>query len=177
MSAAPSQPVGAAMSVREEYIRQLREEAPHWPKVPSVTVELDNVSYVMKLPETKVSFASILKECAGCARSLARVCGDHGKQAHSELVHLQNFMHPYDLAVQINRDIETFGTNLIGMAKFPYTIVKSVVDRVRGVQNKGLTEFHVLHKCSATFRPGTMTLILSPPGHGKTNFLVSAFVR
>jgi hypothetical protein len=57
------------MSVREEYIRQLREEAPHWPKVPSVTVELDNVSYVMKLPETKVSFAHFLKR-------MCRVCSE-----------------------------------------------------------------------------------------------------
>jgi hypothetical protein len=50
------------MSVREEYIAQLREEAASYPPIPSVTVEMDNVSYVLRLPEKKVRCGPLLVE-------------------------------------------------------------------------------------------------------------------
>lgn len=59
---------------------------------------------------------------------------------------------------------------MVGLAMTPYTIPRDIVRAVSG-QASTKKEFHVLHKVNATFRPGTMTLVLSPPGHGKTSFL------
>lgn len=59
------------------------------------------------------------------------------------------------------RGFETMASPFINTAKFIATLGKSARKK----------DFYRLHTVSGIVRPGTMTLVLAPPGHGKSTFL------
>lgn len=71
---------------------------------------------------------------------------------------------------QVDGRVETFGDKILGLALSPLSLLRSALRTLAGRTSKP-REFRVLSNVSATFRPGTMTLILAPAGHGKTSLL------
>lgn len=59
---------------------------------------------------------------------------------------------------------------MLGLASTPLTIPQSILRRFSD-KDSNKKDFYALQNISATFRPGTMTLILAPPGHGKSSLL------
>lgn len=73
---------------------------------------------------------------------------------------------------QSNRDIESVYEKYWNLFTFPYQLLKSAVSVARGgAIGPPQTEFKVLRGIDGHIAPSKMTLILSPPGHGKSAFL------
>jgi hypothetical protein len=47
------------------------------------------------------------------------------------------------------------------------TVLTALTDKV--TRNQAFTQLHVLQPCSGRIRPASMTLLLAPPGGGKTS--------
>lgn len=70
------------------------------------------------------------------------------------------------------REEDTIGSKLLDIVSLPYKILSNLFHFVRG-ENIGpeTKEFRILDNIDGIIKPGTMTLLLSPPGHGKSCFL------
>jgi len=61
------------------------------------------------------------------------------------------------------------------------TVLSPVIDTVKYIATLGgsakTKDFYRVHECTGVIRPGTMTMILGPPGHGKSSFLKAIAAR
>lgn len=71
----------------------------------------------------------------------------------------------------VNYEIETVPGATLATALALPRAVAGLVKRVAGAADTSTQPFKVLDGVSGVLRPGTVTLLLSPPGHGKTSFL------
>ena len=69
------------------------------------------------------------------------------------------------------QEIETVPGAFLQTALIPWRIAKAVAAKATGTASSGTRELRVLHKVTGTLRPGSVTLLLAPPGGGKTAFL------
>ena len=53
----------------------------------------------------------------------------------------------------------------------PVSLARAVADKVQGKPDTSTRTLPILTSCKGVLRPGTTTLLLAPPGHGKTSFL------
>lgn len=53
----------------------------------------------------------------------------------------------------------------------PVTLVQDLARTARGAADTSMTTVPILTGCKGVLKPGSMTLLLAPPGHGKTSFL------
>ena len=49
--------------------------------------------------------------------------------------------------------------------------LKALGRMLTGKKDESVREFRLVNECSGVLRPGTITLLMAPPGHGKTSFL------
>lgn len=77
-------------------------------------------------------------------------------------------LHP---ELQVDRSMRTVGTAVLGLLATPLTIAQKVQAMATRKATAGTTPFAVLDKVSGVLKAGSVTLLLSPPGHGKTSFL------
>ena len=61
-----------------------------------------------------------------------------------------------------------FGT-LAGIATGPFRAIARMA--TTGNSKEKPVELKVLHRVSGVIRPGTLTLLIAPPGHGKSSYL------
>lgn len=107
------------------------------------------------------------------AAKLARLNELH--EAHVPLprveVRYENLRYELQLTQRAaGRKIKTVGSSLLDCAKTPLTIARALSNKLSG-KTVGKTPFTVLDDVSGVLKPGTLSLVLSPPGHGKTSFL------
>ena len=74
-------------------------------------------------------------------------------------------------AVQVAHEITTVVGKFRDLALTPVTMVRDVARMVKGEKDTSTSTLSILSDCKGTLLPGTMTLLLAPPGHGKTCFL------
>lgn len=75
-------------------------------------------------------------------------------------------------AAQANNEIETVAGAFLQTALVPWRLAKAARGLLVGATGEPTTrDLHVLHKVSGVLKPGTVTLLLAPPGAGKTTFL------
>lgn len=75
-------------------------------------------------------------------------------------------------AGKANRTIQTVPGTFARAAMKPFEAMKSLVARAENAGDKKTT-LEVLRDARGCFRPGTLTLVLAPPGHGKSTLLKS----
>jgi hypothetical protein len=66
------------------------------------------------------------------------------------------------------KSIPTVGSTALGIVTAPFRALAGLAQR-RGAPPPPTLQ--VLAGCSGVLRPGTLTLLISPPGHGKSSFL------
>lgn len=60
---------------------------------------------------------------------------------------------------------------MIELAKTPFKMLKMGIQMARGEQvGEKKSEFKILNQVDGVIKPGTMTILISPPGHGKSAF-------
>ena len=72
------------------------------------------------------------------------------------------------------RSIPTVGGALLGFVSAPLTLARGLAGRLGGgggSAKPAASLLPVLAGCSGVLRPGTLTLLIAPPGHGKSSFL------
>jgi ABC-type glutathione transport system ATPase component len=75
-------------------------------------------------------------------------------------------------ASKVDRDIVTVPEAFAGAAVAPVKALARAVGAAPEEEGKNaITEFPVLQDVQCAFRPGEITLVLAPPGHGKTALL------
>ena len=75
-------------------------------------------------------------------------------------------------ASKVDRDIVTVPEVFAGAAVAPFKALARAVGAAPKEEGKNaITEFPVLQDVQCAFRPGEITLVLAPPGHGKTALL------
>ena len=76
-----------------------------------------------------------------------------------------------------NRDVATFGDKVVDIILAPYNISKLFYNYFKGEESANIgpkiKEFKILDNIDGRIKAGSMTLILAPPGHGKSIFLKS----
>ena len=81
-------------------------------------------------------------------------------------------------SVKLNAEVEkkagdNFGSALLSMLMLPVSLIIKLVQFFQGDESFGpkTRDFNVLDNVDGRIEPGKMTLILAPPGHGKSGFL------
>jgi ABC-type multidrug transport system ATPase subunit len=73
-------------------------------------------------------------------------------------------------AAQSSHEIESVYQKYFELATLPFQIIKKVATSAAGGASTQ-TELKILENIDGHLSPGKMTLLLSPPGHGKTSYL------
>ena len=73
---------------------------------------------------------------------------------------------------QATRNVQYCGDVVVDQLSFPYKLARTAYQLAKGEKvGEKTTTFKILDDIDGVIRPGTMTLVLSPPGHGKSCFL------
>jgi ABC-type multidrug transport system ATPase subunit len=71
----------------------------------------------------------------------------------------------------VDHEIDTFASRAAATASAPLRLLRGAAHALTGSAGSDTRPFKVLDGVHGVLRPGTMTLLLSPPGHGKTSLL------
>lgn len=71
----------------------------------------------------------------------------------------------------MNHDIPTVAQKFRGLALAPVSLAKALGRVLRREPSTATQAVPILSNCTGVLKPGTLTLLLAPPGHGKTCFL------
>ena len=95
-------------------------------------------------------------------------------------VRYENLKYSVKLATTAaNSQIPTVGSTLMSVARAPVRIMAGLLSVLKSKKeasplnssHPGLSDFKVLENVSGVLRPGTLTLLIAPPGHGKSAFM------
>ena len=79
---------------------------------------------------------------------------------------------PLSAVTEDLKNIPTVGSALKNMALAPVRFAAGIAGRLGGgAKPAAPPALSVLSGCSGVLRPGTLTLLIAPPGHGKSTFL------
>jgi ABC-type transport system involved in cytochrome bd biosynthesis fused ATPase/permease subunit len=74
-------------------------------------------------------------------------------------------------ATQVTRDVESVWEKYFELLTLPFQIGKGIYQKLATGGRAGKTDLTVLEGIDGRIRPGTLTCIIAPPGHGKSAFL------
>lgn len=124
-------------------------------KLPTVGVTFKNLNYSIRLSAAQVgSFHAFA--LSDVLYSQLGICFSRNQSSH---------------------EVESVAQKYFELATLPFQIGKGIYKRTTEGANAGTSELKVLQNIDGRIAPGTMTLILAPPGHGTPPSTDPSFVQ